>query len=77
MSESIDDKISGTTLPGAQDKYQAELIDGFYVARKPRGAVHIPSFPAPPIDPRKVEQFTNQPGPPSIVDTIIEQCRKA
>jgi hypothetical protein len=72
MPQDTDGQVPGSTLPGAQDKFQAELINGRYVAGQPQEPVHIPSFPAPPIDPRKVSEFKNQPGPPSIVDTIIK-----
>ena len=77
MSKIDSGGIPGCTLPGAQDKVQAELIGGRYVACQPPGPLHIPAFPAPPLDPRKIAEFRSEPGPPSIVDTIIEQCRKA
>lgn len=77
MSNTDSSEIPGCTLPGAQDKVQAELIDGRYVACQSPGPLHIPAFPAPPLDPRKVAEFRNQPGPPSVVDTIIGRHRKA
>jgi hypothetical protein len=76
MSKSHDDELPGSTLPGAQDKVQVELINGRYVMCESLGRLHIPSFPAPPLDPKKVAEFRNEAGPPSIVDTIIGR-RKA
>lgn len=77
MLESTDVEIPGSTLPGTQDKVQAELIGGRYIACRPSDQLRIPAFPAPPLDLKKVAQLGSEPGPPSIVDTIIEQRRKA
>lgn len=77
MSKTDSGEIPGCTLPGGQDKFQADLIDGRYVACQPPEPLHIPSFPAPPLDPRKVAEFRNESAPPSIVDTIIGRHRNA
>lgn len=76
MPESNDHELPGSTLPGAQTKYLAELIDGRYVAVEAPGPLHIPNHPAPPIDPAKVAAFTYEPAPLSIVDVFIEQHKK-
>lgn len=72
MSKSYDDEIPASTLGGAQDKFVVQRIDGRYVPVEPPRSLHIPSWPAPDIDPAKLATFTNEPGPPSIVETIID-----
>jgi hypothetical protein len=71
MANRNDDELPGFTLPGAQDKVQAQFIDGHYVICKSPGPLRLSAFPAPPPHPRKVAEFRNESGPPSIVDTII------
>ncbi|BDT58108.1 hypothetical protein MasN3_16020 [Massilia varians] len=77
MRKSNDDGIPGCCLGGAQDKVQAEFIDGRFVVQQSIGPLYIASRPAPPVDPKKLAEFRNEPGPPSIVDTIIAQRQEA
>lgn len=71
MKKNDEDEIPGCTLGGAQDKFQAELINGQYVPVKAPGVLDIPSRLASPVNPAKLAAFKNVDGPPSIVDVII------
>lgn len=72
MSKSYDDEIPASTLGGTADKFVVQRIGGRYIPVEPSGPLHIPSRPAPDIDPVKLAEFRNEAGPRSIVDSIID-----
>lgn len=72
MSKNYDDELPASTLGGVAEKFVAQRIDRRYVPSEPPGPLHIAARPAPDIDPEKNAAFKNVPGPPSIVDTIIQ-----
>lgn len=71
MSKSYDDEIPASTLGGAADKFIVQRIDGRYVPVEPPGPLHIHLHRAPDIDPEKLAAFKNEPGPPSVIESII------
>jgi len=78
MSERNDEELPGCTLPGAQDKFQATLSDdGRYVPIAALGPLRIPVWEVEIRDPKPFEELKSEPGPPSIVDTILADLKSA
>lgn len=78
MQASNDDELPGCTLPGAQDKLLAvRTEDGRYVVQSRINTAPIASWPVRVRDARPLQDFKNEPGPPSIIDMLVTGRRKA
>lgn len=78
MTNKHDDELPGATIGGAQEKFLAHQDEtGRYIPVDEYGPLRLPRWKVEIRDPKPLQEFKNEDGPPSIVDTLLAKIRAA